>query len=82
MNSLIQKFQKSTTDVGSSAVQVINLTDQIKVIADHVKKHPKDFHCRVGLMRAINLRKKMLAYLRKHENQTYLELIKALGLRH
>lgn len=82
MNLLIQKFQKSANDVGSSAVQVINLTDQITLVAAHVKKHPKDFHCRVGLMRAINLRKKMLAYLRKHERTNYLDLIKALGLRH
>ena len=82
MSSLVQKFQKSPTDMGSSAVQVIHLTDQIKSIADHVKRHPKDCHCRVGLTRAINLRKKMLAYLRKNKNQTYLDLIKALGLRH
>jgi len=82
MSLLIQKFQKSPTDVGSSAVQVINLTSQITLVASHVKKHPKDFHCRVGLMRAINLRKKMLAYLRKHENACYLSLIKDLGLRH
>jgi small subunit ribosomal protein S15 len=82
MSLLVQQFQKSATDVGSSAIQVINLTDQIKSIADHVKKHRKDFHCRVGLRRAINLRKKMLAYLRKNDNQVYLDLIKALGLRH
>ena len=82
MNLLVQKFQKSPTDVGSSAVQVINLTDQITLVASHVKKHPKDFHCRIGLMRAINLRKKLLAYLRKNDNACYLNLIKALGLRH
>jgi len=81
MNSIIQKFQKSTTDVGSSAVQVIHLTHQITSVADHRKKHPKDLHCKVGLTRAINLRKKMLAYLRKHDNACYLNLIKALDLR-
>ena len=82
MSLLVQKFQKNAKDVGSSAVQVINLTGQISSIAEHVKKNPKDRHCRIGLMRAINLRKKMLAYLRRNENACYLDLIKALGLRH
>jgi len=82
MSVLIQKFQKSPKDVGSSAVQVINLTGQITLVAGHVKKHPKDLHCRMGLMRAINLRKKMLAYLRKEDTPCYQALIKDLGLRH
>jgi|688.fasta_scaffold1869029_1 small subunit ribosomal protein S15 len=81
MNLLVQRFQKSSKDVGSSAVQAVSLTDKITSIAEHVKRNPKDLHCRVGLMRAINLRKKMLAYLTKNDNATYLEVIKALGLR-
>lgn len=81
MNSIIQKFQKSINDVGSSAVQVIRLTQQIKSVAEHRKQHPKDLHCKMGLTRAISDRKSLLAYLSKHDHACYLDLIKALDLR-
>lgn len=82
MNALIQKYQKHETDVGSSPIQVIQLTNHILSIAAHAQRNPKDNHCQRGLMRAVNARKKHLAYLRKHENACYAQLIKDLGLRH
>jgi small subunit ribosomal protein S15 len=80
--ALIQKYQKHATDVGSSAVQVIQWTQQILWIASHSRSNPKDHHCKRGLMRAVNARKKHLAYLRHHENACYAQLIQDLGLRH
>lgn len=82
MNDLIQQFQQNPKDTGSSAVQVIRLTDKIKTIAEHVKAHKKDLHCRRGLMAAISQRKSHLAYLKRKNEAKYFSLIQALGLRH
>jgi small subunit ribosomal protein S15 len=82
MKDIIEKFQKNKQDTGSSEVQVIQLTHKIKVISDHIKLHPKDFHCKIGLMADISQRKSLLSYLKRKKLSRYQELIKALGLRH
>ena len=82
MEALFSKFQKDPKDTGSSAVQIIRLTKKIQTIAEHVKEHKKDLHCRRGLMAAISNRKSLLAYLKRKNQGTYLQLIQDLGLRH
>lgn len=82
MEALFTQFQKDTKDTGSSAVQIIRLTKKIQTIAEHVKDHKKDLHCRRGLMAAISNRKSLLAYLKRKDHGTYASLIQALGLRH
>tara|TARA_B100000780_G_scaffold91470_1_gene63311 strand:- start:435 stop:695 length:261 start_codon:yes stop_codon:yes gene_type:complete len=68
-------------DVGSSEVQVGLLTDKITRLAEHFKKAKKDKHSTVGLTRAVNRRKKLLAYLKKTNVQSYAKVLKQLNLR-
>ena len=54
-------------DTGSSEVQVALLTDKIENLSKHIKKFKKDKHSSVGLLKAVNRRKKLLDYLKKNK---------------
>ena len=68
-------------DTGSSRVQVAQLTDKIEKLSNHIKQFKKDKHSSVGLLRAVNRRKKLLDYLKKNENKSYKEVISKLNIR-
>jgi len=68
-------------DTGSSEVQVAQLTDKIENLSKHIKKFKKDKHSSVGLLRAVNRRKKLLDYLKKNKVESYKEVISKLNLR-
>ena len=68
-------------DTGSSEVQVAQLTDKIENLSKHIKKFKKDKHSSVGLLRAVNRRKKLLDYLKKNKMESYKEVISKLNLR-
>ena len=68
-------------DTGSSEVQVAQLTDKIENLSKHIKKFKKDKHSSVGLLRAVNRRKKLLDYLKKNKIESYKEVILKLNLR-
>lgn len=78
---IIADLQKSTTDVGSSAVQVGILTKRIEEITEHLKTNKKDHMARRGLLQMVGKRKRHLAYIAKKDSGEYLTLIKKLGLR-
>lgn len=82
MKEIIQKFQRSPKDTGSSEVQIILMTERIQSVSEHLKAHPKDFHSRRGLMKSINQRRSLLSYLKRENQSRYQEVIGALGLRH
>ena len=52
-------------DTGSSEVQVALLTEKIETLSKHIKQFKKDKHSSVGLLRAVNRRKKLLDHLKK-----------------
>ena len=68
-------------DVGSTEVQVGLLTDKITKLSDHFKKFKKDKHSTMGLTKSVNRRKKLLAYLKKKNTESYNKVIKQLNLR-
>ena len=68
-------------DTGSSEVQVAQLTNKIENLSQHIKKFKKDKHSSVGLLRAVNRRKKLLDYLKKNKMESYKEVISKLNLR-
>ena len=68
-------------DTGSSEVQVSFLTDKIENLSKHIKKFKKDRHSSVGLLKAVNRRKKLLDYLKKNKIESYKEVISNLNLR-
>ena len=68
-------------DTGSSEVQIALLTDKIENLSNHIKKNKKDKHTSVGLLKAVNRRKKLLDYLKKNKIESYKNVIEKLNLR-
>jgi small subunit ribosomal protein S15 len=68
-------------DSGSTPVQVGLLSRQIDELAKHLKKNPKDFHSRRGLLQMVADRRTHLRYLEKNNKRQYSTLIKKLGLK-
>ena len=68
-------------DTGSSEVQIAQLTDKIENLSNHIKKFKKDKHSSVGLLRAVNRRKKLLDYLKKNKFESYQNVLSKLNLR-
>jgi len=79
---LVQAYKTTDTDNGgSAAAQVAILTQRIRNLTEHMKANHKDKHSKRGLLLMVNRRKKLLAYIKKHDVTEYEELIKKLGLR-
>ena len=68
-------------DTGSSEVQIAQLTDKIENLSKHIKQYKKDKHSSVGLLRAVNRRKKLLEYLKKSKMDSYKDVLSKLNLR-
>ena len=68
-------------DTGSSEVQIALLTEKIEVLSKHVKEFKKDKHSSVGLLKAVNKRKKLLDYLKRNKLDSYKNVISKLNLR-
>ena len=68
-------------DTGSSEVQIAQLTEKIKNLSNHIKNSKKDKHSSVGLLKAVNRRKKLLDYLKKNKLESYKSVIAKLNLR-
>lgn len=68
-------------DNGSTSVQVALLSRQIDELAKHLKKNPKDFHSRRGLLQMVADRRTHLRYLEKNNKRQYSAITKKLGLK-
>ncbi len=78
---VIDKFKSHAKDTGSAAVQVALLTEKINYLTEHFKVHRKDYNSRRGLLMMIGKRRRLLAYLKKHDSKQYETTIKKLDLR-
>ncbi len=79
--ALIKEFKTSEKDTGSSEVQIAILTERIKDLTEHLKTNKKDNSSKRGLMKMVNNRKTLLAYLKKSNPKAYEETIKKLNIR-
>ena len=78
---IAEKYGKHEGDTGSPEVQVAILTARINLLNGHLKKNPKDNHSRMGLLKMVGKRRRLLNYLMKQDIEAYRKLIEALGLR-
>ena len=62
-------------------MQIALLTDKIEILSKHVKQFKKDKHSSVGLLKAVNKRKKLLDYLKKNKIESYKNILTKLNLR-
>ena len=80
-DAIIKEYAIKEGDTGSVEVQVALLTEEIKVLTEHLKENIHDFHSKRGLLIKVGKRKSLLEYLKKTDVNRYRELIKRLGLR-
>ncbi|HEV7915701.1 MAG TPA: 30S ribosomal protein S15 [Albitalea sp.] len=78
---IVKANGRGTNDTGSPEVQVALLTARINELTPHFKTHLKDHHGRRGLLKMVNTRKSLLAYLKNKDADRYTALIHKLGLR-
>jgi|TARA_B110001452_G_scaffold265684_1_gene270829 small subunit ribosomal protein S15 len=81
MKKKVKELALHDKDTGSSEVQVALLTEKIETLSKHIKKFKKDKHSSVGLLRAVNRRKKMLDYLKRNKIDSYKDILTKLNLR-
>ncbi|MFH1478491.1 MAG: 30S ribosomal protein S15 [Candidatus Omnitrophota bacterium] len=80
-SEIIRDFSQHEKDTGSCSVQVALLTDRINGLTEHFKVHRKDFASRVGLLRLVSQRKRLLEYLKREDVSKYRDLIEKLNLK-
>ena len=77
----VKEFAIHEKDTGSSEVQIALLTKKIENLSKHMKKSKKDKHSSLGLLKAVNKRKKLLDYLKNKKVDSYKEVISKLNIR-
>jgi small subunit ribosomal protein S15 len=78
---ILKKYGRSSGDTGSPEVQVALLTANINNLSAHFENHVKDHHSRIGLLKMVNKRRKLLDYVKRKDQDRYQKLIDTLGLR-
>lgn len=79
--SIIAKYARKDGDTGSAEVQIALLSEQIRILTEHLKVFKKDHSSRLGLLKMVGRRKKLLAYLRRTDYARFTALVESLGIR-
>ena len=77
----LKEIEMHDKDSGYSEVQVKLLTEKIETLSKHIKKFKKDKHSSIGLLKAVNRRKKLLDYLKRKKIDSYKNILTKLNLR-
>ena len=78
---VIDSLKVNPKDVGSSEVQIGLLSEKINNLTEHFKKNKGDKHSTRGLLKAVNQRKRLLAYLKNNNPESYKKILTKLDLR-
>lgn len=79
--SIIAKFARKSGDTGSPEVQIALLSTRISDLTEHLKVYQKDFSSRLGLLKLVGQRKRLLGYLKRSNYDAYAKLVSELNLR-
>lgn len=78
---LVEEFKLNDKDTGSPEVQIALMTQRINNLTEHFKQHKKDHTSRVGLLKLVGHRRRLLGYLKKIDVGRYEKTIDRLNLR-
>lgn len=78
---IISKYGRNENDTGSSEVQIALLTARIVELTEHLKIFKKDHASRLGLLKLVGQRKRLMKYYKKNEREAYIKLLSDLGVR-
>jgi len=79
--ALVKQFGRNDTDTGSSEVQIALLTTRIAELTEHLKVHKKDHASRLGLLKLVGQRRRLMRYLKRTNKDAYKTLVEALSIR-
>ena len=80
-SKVIEHFQTSEGDTGSTRVQIAILTRRINDLTEHFRGHAKDHHSRRGLLKMVGRRRRLLDYLKRKDVDQYRRILEELNLR-
>jgi small subunit ribosomal protein S15 len=72
---------KSKTDTGSPEAQIALFTYRINHLTEHLKVNKKDFSTRLGLLKLVGKRRRLLDYLHSKDIERYRMILKELNIR-
>jgi len=78
---IIEKNRIHEKDTGSPESQIALFSSEIESLSKHLKKHLKDNSSRVGLLKMVAKRRRLLEYLKREDEKRYTKLIAKLGLK-
>lgn len=78
---IINRFKVHDTDTGSPQVQIAILTEEINQLTEHLKMHKHDYSSRRGLLRKVGERRRLLKYLQREDEKSFMELAAKLKLK-
>jgi len=78
---IVKEFARGENDTGSPEVQVALISNRISYLTEHLKENKKDHSSRLGLLKLVGQRKRLLRYLKKRDYDRYQEIIKTLNIR-
>ncbi|KFN39298.1 MAG: 30S ribosomal protein S15 [Sulfuricurvum sp. MLSB] len=78
---IITQFQKKEGDTGSSEVQIALLSTRIAALTEHLKTFKKDHSSRLGLLKLVGQRRRLMRYLKRTNKESYNKVIAALSIR-
>ena len=78
---IIEKYSRGEKDTGSTEIQVALLTARIVYLTEHLKTNKKDHSSRLGLLKLVGQRRRLMRYLKKSDLKRYTVIKTDLGLR-
>ena len=78
---IIATYGRSENDTGSSEVQIALLTARIAELTEHLKIFKKDHASRLGLLKLVGQRRRLMKYFKKSDKEAYNTLIAKLDIR-
>jgi len=77
---IIKENQTHEKDTGSAEAQIALFTKEIEALSKHLKKHQKDNSSRLGLLKMVAKRKRLVDFLKRDNPKRHASLVKKLGL--
>ncbi|MFC1854456.1 30S ribosomal protein S15 [Candidatus Dependentiae bacterium] len=76
--NVLSDWGLSGASVGSTEAQVCFLTARISQIAKHLKDNHKDHSSRLGLVKLVGRRRRLLAYLKRQDLERFNSAMKQI----
>lgn len=78
---IIAKYSRGENDTGSTEVQVALITARIVYLTEHLKTNKKDHSSRLGLLKLVGQRRRLMRYLKNTDLSRWTTIKKDLGIR-